>query len=215
MLKVILTGGPCAGKTQILSRLMQILEEKGYFVYTIFESATSLILNGIRPSERMSFEEFQNFVLEMQLNNEDLFEKVAQHYDPDKVIILYDRGIMDGCAYVDKETVFKDMLEKKGLTFADVYSRYDAVLHLVTSADGATEFYKWNDPTKEDVGNNAARYESPEEARIKDKKTLNAWIDHPHLRVFDNSTDFEGKINRVVNEVLLLLGETSSVPTKN
>lgn len=207
MLKAILTGGPCAGKTQILSRLMQVLEARGYFVYTVFEAATSLILNGIKPSENMTLEEFQNFVLEMQLNNEDLFEKVAKYHDPDKVIIFYDRGIMDSCAYVDKETVFKNMLQKKGLTFADVYSRYDAVLHLVTAADGAEEFYQWNDPTKDDVGNNAARSESPEEARIKDKKTLNAWIGHPHLRVFDNSTDFDGKINRVIAEVFALLGE--------
>lgn len=207
MLKAILTGGPCAGKTQILSRLMQVLEARGYFVYTVFEAATSLILNGIKPSENMTLEEFQNFVLEMQLNNENLFEKVAKYHDPDKVIIFYDRGIMDSCAYVDKETVFKNMLQKKGLTFADVYSRYDAVLHLVTAADGAEEFYQWNDPTKDDVGNNAARSESPEEARIKDKKTLNAWIGHPHLRVFDNSTDFDGKINRVIAEVFALLGE--------
>ena len=207
MLKAILTGGPCAGKTQILSRLMQVLEARGYFVYTVFEAATSLILNGIKPSENMTLEEFQNFVLEMQLNNEDLFEKVAKYHDPDKVIIFYDRGIMDSCAYVDKETVFKNTLQKKGLTFADVYSRYDAVLHLVTAADGAEEFYQWNDPTKDDVGNNAARSESPEEARIKDKKTLNAWIGHPHLRVFDNSTDFDGKINRVIAEVFALLGE--------
>lgn len=212
MLRAILTGGPCAGKTQILSRLTQILEARGYFVYTIFEAATSLILNGIRPSESISLEEFQNFVLEMQLNNENLFDKVAQYHDPNKVIIFYDRGIMDACAYVDKDTVFKKMIEKKGLTFADIYSRYDAVLHLVTAADGAEEFYQWNDPTKEDIGNNAARSESPEEARIKDKKTLNAWIGHPHLRVFDNSTDFDGKINRVIEEVFALLGEP--VPTE-
>ena len=104
----------------------------------------------------MSLEEFQNFVLEMQLNNEDLFGKIAQYKDPNKVIIFYDRGIMDSCAYVDKETIFKNMLQKKGLSFADVYSRYDAVLHLVTAADGAEEFYQCNDPSKEDVGNNAA-----------------------------------------------------------
>ena len=212
MLKIVLTGGPCAGKTQFLSRLMQVLESRGYFVYTIFEAATSLILNGIKPSESMTLEEFQSFVLEMQLNNEDLFEKVTQHHDPDKVIIFCDRGIMDNCAYVDKETVFKNMLRKKGLTFADVYSRYDAVLHLVTAADGAEKFYQWNDPSKIDVGNNAARSESPEEAREKDKKTLNAWIGHHHLRVFDNSTNFEGKINRVIAEVFALLGEP--VPTE-
>ena len=207
VLKIVLTGGPCAGKTQILSRLTQILEGRGFKVFTVFETATALILNGICPSESVPLEEFQNFVLGMQIQNENLFDNVVSYYDTNKIIVFYDRGIMDSCAYVDKETVFKSMLEKRGLTFADVYSRYDAVLHLVTAADGAEEFYQWNDPTKDDVGNNAARSESPEEARIKDKKTLNAWIGHPHLRVFDNSTDFDGKINRVIAEVFALLGE--------
>ena len=40
-----------------------------------------------------------------------------------------------------------------------------------------------------------------------DKKTLEAWLEHPHLRVFDNSTDFKGKIDRVLKEVFALLGE--------
>ena len=207
MLKVVLTGGPCAGKSEALSKLTQILEERSYKIVTVYEAASALILNGIKPSEEIPMEEFQNFVLDMQLSNEELFNKVANYHNDDKVIVFYDRGVMDSCAYVDKDYVFKNMLENRGLTFADIYSRYDAVLHLVTAADGAEKFYQWNDPTKEDVGNNAARSESPEEARIKDKKTLDAWIGHPHLRVFDNSTDFNGKINRIVEEVFALLGE--------
>lgn len=207
MLKIVLTGGPCAGKTETLSKLTQILEGRGYKIITIFEAATALILNGIRPCENIPLEEFQNFVLDLQINNEDLYESAGKYYDSNKVIIFYDRGIMDSCAYIDKETVFKSLLDRRGLTFADIYSRYDAVLHLVTAADGAEKFYQWNDPSKKDVGNNAARSESPEEARIKDKKTLNSWIGHPHLRVFDNSTDFDGKVDRVIEEVFALLGE--------
>lgn len=207
MLKIVLTGGPCAGKTEILSRLTQILESRGYKIFTIFEAATALILNGIRPCDNISLEEFQQFVLQMQINNEKYFDEAAKYYNDDKVIIFCDRGIMDSCAYIDKETAFKKLLTKHGFTFADVYSRYDAVLHLVTTADGAEKFYQWNDPSKKDTGNNAARSESPEEARIKDRKTLESWIGHPHLRVFDNSTDFDGKVNRVIEEVFALLGE--------
>ena len=207
MLKLVLTGGPCAGKTEILSRLTQILENRGYKIITVFEAATALILNGIHPSEEISLDEFQKFVFDIQKANEDLYARASQYYNDDKVIVFFDRGLLDGCAYVDKNTTFKKILDERNMTFADVYSRYDAVLHLVTAADGAEKFYQWNDPSKEDTGNNAARSESPEEARQKDKATLNAWIGHPHLRVFDNSTDFEGKINRVIAEVFALLGE--------
>lgn len=150
-------------------------------------------------------DDFQEFIIDMQLSNEKIFDNVTKFYDPDKVIIFYDRGIMDGAAYVDKSE-FAKLLNKKGLTVSEVMSRYDAVFHLVTAADGAEAFYSWNDPNKEDVGNNAARRESPEEARIKDRLTLNAWIGHPHLRVFDNSTDFKGKVDRIIKEVFALLG---------
>jgi CYTH domain-containing protein/predicted ATPase len=206
MLKIILSGGPSSGKSSSLAILTQLLEARGYNVFSVFESSSALILNGIRPSENISLDDFQEFIIDMQIANESIFERVSQYYNPDKVIIFYDRGIMDGAAYCDK-TTFSKLLKKKKLTVSGVMARYDAVFHLVTAADGAEEFYSWNDPSKDDVGNNAARMESPEEARIKDKQTLNAWIGHPHLRVFDNSTDFKGKVDRIIKEVFALLGE--------
>ena len=206
MLKIVLTGGPCAGKSEALSRLTQSLEERGYKVITVPEAATHMILNGIRPCNEINMDEFQDFVIATQIANEDIFNMTADYFDKDKLIVFYDRGIMDGCAYTDKDTVFKKLLEKRNMTFADVFNRYDAVLHLVTAAKGAEKYYQWNDPSKPDTGNNAARRESPEEAVIADDKTMNSWIGHPHLRVFDNSTDFDGKLRRIVEEVFALLG---------
>ncbi len=206
MMKIVMTGGPGAGKTEIMSHLTQNLEERGYKVFIIPETATELILGGIAPGKHISMEEFQSFVLEKQLAKEALYQRAAAFYDPEKVLIFCDRGIMDSCAYVEKP-VFERMLRKQGLTLAEAYQRYDAALHLVTAADGAEAFYQWNDPSKEEVGNNAARSESPAQAREKDKLTMQAWIGHSHLRVFDNSTDFAGKIRRVIEEVFALLGE--------
>ena len=206
MLKIVLTGGPCSGKSSALSTLNQILEERGYHVFSVFEGSSALIMGQICPSDAIPLNEFQNFILDMQLANEQIFDGVKKYYDPDKIIIFLDRGIMDGAAYADKD-FFIGLLKDKGLTVSEAMSRYDAVFHLVTAADGAEKFYQWNDPSKKDVGNNAARRESPEEARALDKKTLNAWIGHPHLRIFDNSTDFQGKVSRIVKEVFALLGE--------
>lgn len=207
MLKVVLTGGPCSGKTNALSKLTEVFEEKGYKVITVPEAATTLFYNGIRPTDDISSEKFQDFIFDMQLNNEDLFNRIAESYNSDKTIVFYDRGLLDGRAYMDEKTDFDNVIKKHNFSVSDIYSRYDAVLHLITAADGAEEFYQWNNPLLEDVGNNAARSESPEEARIKDKKTLNAWIGHPHLRIFDNNTNFNVKLSRVVAEVSSLLGE--------
>ena len=68
------------------------------------------------------------------------------------------------------------------------------VLHLVTAADGAESFYT--------LENNAARSESKEEAIELDRRTLNAWINHTNLHIIDNSTNFDDKINRIINTIL-------------
>ena len=132
MLKCVLTGGPCAGKTQITSFLTQILEERGYHIFICPESPTELILNGIRPGKHISLVEFQNFVLDKQLAKEKLYDELTKYYDSDKIIIFYDRGILDGCAYVDKNT-FEKMLKERHLTFADVYAydRYEEIFFYI------------------------------------------------------------------------------------
>lgn len=206
MLRICLTGGPCAGKSSAFKILDRTLSERGYKILFCPETASELILNGIIPGDKISLLEFQKFVLDKQISKENLYNEIASYYDKDKLIVFYDRGILDQLAYIDKKD-FESMLSEKNLTIASTYDRYDAVLHLVTAADGAEKFYEWNDPEKESTGNNAARSETPEEARIKDKKTLNGWIGHPHLRVFDNKVDFNEKIQKVIEEVYSLLGE--------
>ena len=82
-------------------------------------------------------------------------------------------------------------------------NRYNAVLHLVTAADGKSEFYNMD---------NAARYENVEEAVIRDKALRSAYVGHNNLYFFNNHHDkgFSGKMNEVTNTVLSLLG----LPTK-
>ena len=204
VLKIVLTGGPCAGKTKVLNKLTDVLEKKGFKVFTVFEAATALILNGIRPCDELPLPKFQEFVLDMQLKNEEIFNNVKKYYDPEKIIIIFDRAIMDGCAYIDKKTLFEPMLEKRGLTINDIYSRYDIVIHLVTAADNQESHYKWNNPESECKGNNAARSETPEEARLKDKKTRDAWMHHPNVKVIDSTPNFSEKFENVLSEIFKL-----------
>lgn len=201
MLKIVLTGGPCAGKTSVLEYITDKLGAVGYKIDIVPETATEVFEAGYKPGKNITQEEFQRLILVKQLEKEEIYNKL----NDDKRIVFFDRGILDACAYAP-EGCMDDLFNKYHLTYSEIYSRYDAILHLVTTADGAEEFYLWNDPNSESEGNNPARKESPEEARIADKKTLNIWIGHPHLRVIDNSTDFKGKLNKVVAEVYSLLG---------
>lgn len=203
--KIVLTGGPAGGKSTSLSKLQSSLEARGYYVFIIPETATEFILNGVHPSDFISLDDFQDFVLDKQLNKEALYDRIASFYPSDKVVILIDRGLGDQLAYTSKDNFIK-MLNKRNLTLDNAVNRYDLVLHLVTSADGATEFYEWNGAPN---CKNMARSETPEEAILKDRQTLNGWIDAgcTHLKVIDNSTSFDKKINRILEEVFFLLDE--------
>jgi hypothetical protein len=85
---------------------------------------------------------------------------------------------MDGSAYVDK-TQWKGLMDELGVTSVQLRDqRYDAVLHLVTAADGAEKFY--------DSATNEARYESIDEAREKDFRLREAYMTHPKWYLIDN-----------------------------
>lgn len=207
MHKICLTGGPCGGKSTSLAIIRQKLEQRGYKVAIAPEAATKIITSGIVPGRDTSGEGFQRMVLKEQLHNENMFRAALEeiHFAKDTVL-LCDRGIGDQYAYMDAVQM-DAILNDEGLSREVAYSRYDAVIHLKTAADGAEEFYQWNNPESDDVGNNSARSESPEEAMALDKRTLEGWIGHPHLRLIDNSTDFTGKVDRAIDEVFAAIGE--------
>lgn len=77
--------------------------------------------------------------------------------------------------------------------------RYDAVIHLVTAADGAEEFYDYD---------NTARYETVEEAVERDKALRTAYIGHNNISFIgnDHKDGFQGKINETIETVKTLMG---------
>lgn len=191
----VLTGGPCAGKTTALSILDQVLTAKGYKVMIVSETATELINSGITPWE-LGQNTFQDLVIERSTHKEEMALRIAGNINKN-IVIICDRGLMDGKAYTDHE-VFKEILQSSGISETDARDQYDAVFHLVTAADGALESYT--------LSNNKARTETPEQAKLADLKTRNAWVGHPHLRVIDNSTPFKEKIDRLLKEVFSVMG---------
>lgn len=198
--KIVLTGGPAAGKTTLISRILkEFKQEEGWKVITIPETATDLIAGfGIRPfGNCVSMEDFQYFVISDQLHKERLAIKAAEMVPEDNVLIIYDRAIFDDRAYISQEQ-FEKTLAYFGKTPEEIVYGYDAVLHLVTCAKGAEFAYNYG---------NAARYEDVSIAREKDDLTLKAWKEHPRVYIIDNSVDFEDKINRAIAKIYEILGE--------
>jgi len=191
--KILITGGPCAGKTTALESIKKIFSEKGYGIIFLHETATELISGGISPWTLDTNFEFQRAILNLQIAKEDIIEISAKTLKGfDKVLIILDRGTMDNKAYLSESDFYK-LIKEYGFNEEELLNRYDAVFHLVTAAKGAEEFYT--------LSNNTARTESLESAIELDNKTINAWKNHHYYKIIDNSTSFDEKINRLINEI--------------
>lgn len=194
--KIVITGGPCAGKTTCMKYLKETLEGRGYGVLIVAESATELITSGCIPMQNIDMHSFQEMILELQIQKEKMYHRIAHGIAAEQVIILLDRGIMDSKAYIDEDS-WNKLLETTGNFPSSLCEeRYHAVIHLRSAALGAEEFYSCE--------NNSARRETLEEARICDIKTLDAWTSHPQHHVIENipHTSFEHKTRRTLEVVL-------------
>ncbi len=196
--KIVITGGPCAGKTTALSWIQNTFTKKGYRVLFVPETATELISGGVAPWTCGTNADYQKGQVRLQLVKEDIFLKAAQTMDADRILIVCDRGALDNRAYMD-EAEWAEVLDALQADEVSLRDSYDAVFHLVTAARGAEEAYT--------LSNNIARTESVEQACEVDDKLIAAWTGHPHLRIIDNATDFQQKLERLIAEIASFLGE--------
>ena len=195
--KIVLTGGPCAGKTTAMNWIQNFFQKQGYKVLFVPETATELITGGLTPWETKTNSDFQSILFDLQLEKEKLFEEGAKKLPNEKILIVCDRGLLDNKAYMPKRD-FDYLLKTKKLSEVKLRDSYDAVFHLVTAAKGAKKYYNLD---------NAARTETVEEASKLDDNLIASWTGHPHLRIIDNSTDFEEKMKRLLKEISNVLGE--------
>lgn len=196
--KIVITGGPCAGKSTAMSWIQNAFTQMGYSVLFVPETATELITGGVAPWVCGTNAEYQKCQLELQMAKERVFEQAARTMAADKILIVCDRGALDNKAYMD-DAEFAEVLRFIGSNEIELRDKYDAVFHLVTAAKGAEEFYT--------TANNAARTETVEEAAALDDKLISAWTGHPHLRVIDNTTSFEEKMKKLIAEIAAFVGE--------
>ena len=203
--RIVITGGPCAGKTTAMSWIQNAFTQKGYLVLFVDETATQLSNGGAPWRLTRNNREYQYRVTQLMLAKEEVFTGIARTFDAEKVLIVCDRGALDNRAYMTDEE-FRYVQEKLGMSEVELRDHYDAVFHLVTAAKGAEEFYTH--------ANNAARYETPEEAVRSDDALIAAWTGHPHLRVIDNRYSFDEKMLALIREISSFLGEPRPMETK-
>lgn len=189
--RIVLTGGPCAGKSTILKKIAEKYTREGYAVYALPESATLFSQAGadfLTPDAELSFVT-EKAKLKFQLAMEDCIAEIAKQ-DGRPALMICDRGAMDTSAYMSNE-VWQRILSDLQCAEMDLCERrYEAVLHVCTAAKGAEASYT--------LLNNKCRSESIEQARAVDDNLMNAWKRHPNWRVVQAEVCFEDKIEHVM-----------------
>ena len=180
---VALTGGPCAGKTTLLSRLLECGSIAGRRLLFVPEAATILVDRGYVIGENVR--EFQTQVMLLQRELEDAAIAEARALGKPCVIVC-DRGMLDGAGYCPPE-MFVQIMDDVGVDAQELADRYDLVLHLVSAAVEAPEAYT--------TGNNEARIETLDEAIAQERRTAEAWAAHPRRMVISTTRGFEAKMN--------------------
>ena len=199
-LKVCLTGGPCSGKTTVLTAIKHQFSGN-YQVFEVPEVGTIAYQAGVNlvPSNYTKEEHriFTYGICKAQIDLENYFE-ILSTVQKKPVLIFTDRGVADNFAYTEPENKTLIMQEHNWTNEYISDERYDLVVYMVTAASGAVEFYG--------SANNEARSETPEEAIALDDRNQCEYISHPNLRIIDNTSKGIGeKISRVLNVISAFL----------
>lgn len=155
-MKIVLTGGPCAGKTTIANAL-----KSEFDVHYVREAATLLFEGGFpRSNDVTPLKHRQRAIYFVQRE----LEAIASSKKPDKAL-LCDRGSMDGAGYwPDGQS--EDFYESIGTTEESEMKRYDWVIHMEVSGKN---HYQSDDRVRTDTYEQALDID----ARIK-----TAWSKH-------------------------------------
>jgi len=198
---IVLTGGPCGGKSSILAVIRDRLRKRGMQVIAVPEYATHFFANsdGFQPEWVGTEKEqgLQNVFLAYQTMQEDMFQEFASLNTKPSVLLL-DRAALDQKAHTS-EDIWQAALRKNNVTERQLLDRYDLVVHLGTCAKVGD--YEWGPGS-----NNPGRYHSPEEAAKLDSVCEGAYHGHRQFRMVPHFPKFHDKVEQVMKYLEDALG---------
>ena len=128
--KLVLTGGPCGGKTTGQARLATFFENIGWKVYRVPETANILLSGGVNFAElsTKAAENFQANLLKTIIQIENSFFDLANEGSAPNCLVICDRGAMDASAFVSREQ-WDNILCSNGLDEVEIRdNRYNQVM---------------------------------------------------------------------------------------
>lgn len=189
--KIVLSGGPSGGKSRAIKMLIPKLNEYGYKVYPVFESAEEVLSEGFDRDKPVY--EFQKAIALNQLKREKEIENSIP--ENENAVIICDRGLMDARVYLDDED-FERIKTELGMSEIDLRDRYDAVFHMDSTSNSSKSAYI----------NGGIRIESESEAQSINEKSLRAWCGNPHYRFIPVCESYHKKFDILLKEVKSFLG---------
>lgn len=182
-MKIVLTGGPSAGKTSVLDFITRAESER---VIAVPEAATILYGGGFPRSKNPDIRRCQQraiYYVQRELEN-------IAGIEADGRAILCDRGSLDGIAY--SPATPDEFLRSLSTTMEIELKRYDWVLHLDTADVDSYQLSQM-------------RIEDTSEALNLNRKIKDAWKLHPQRIVVGSSEDFLAKVQKTHDLVGMIL----------
>lgn len=176
--RIVLTGGPGAGKTAVLEMVRHLLCPH----ITILPESASILFGGgfWRKPDLAARKAAQRAIYYVQREQEHMVDEEAK-----TAVLLCDRGTLDGLAYwpLSKQIFFKQVHTSQQLEL----HRYDVVIHLRSPI--VERGYNLSNPV---------RTESAEEAAIIDALIEKAWRGHPHRHFVPSTKTFMEKARKTL-----------------
>jgi hypothetical protein len=167
---IVLTGGPCGGKSSLLRELRARADRRHRWIF-VPEAAPLLFHANLDPVTK----DFQQAVVGLQTALEDICVGAAA---ADRSVICH-RGTLDALAYWMRNGWAEDDFFAATMPRREHLRRYAGILHLQTAAVGAEPFYRrWPD---------AHRPETASQAAEIDALCAHAWRGHPRYAFIENA----------------------------
>lgn len=182
-MKIVLTGGPAAGKTSVVETLYRNSRDR----IIVCPEAASILFSGgfprLKTPDQVKCQQRAIYHVQKELEEISFLEANGR-------AVVCDRGSLDGLAYwpSDGESFFAAVSS----SMQKEIERYDWVIHLDTAA-------------KENYQNNPVRSETELEAQEVNERVKHHWSLHPRRLIIPNSADFIAKLQLAVWIVDLIL----------
>ncbi|MBT4349629.1 ATP-binding protein [bacterium] len=196
MKKIVLTGGPCGGKTTFLEALEK---ELGANIIIVPEAATILLSGGfLEPNKDISWSEdwqtaFEYAVFHLQKSLEET--AILQAKEKGISVLVCDRGSLDAAVFLPGGLGQAQLLLNLDVTSERL--RYHAVLHLESLATADSDKYS--------SAGNGHRIESLEQAKKMELLSQEVWSQHKNYFFIDGQRSVDSKIGEALDLVRKIL----------